>query len=272
MNALARHKKIIAKKIHWLKNCTFSLSCYSLYTHQPLEDMKNQNEPPISEDQSIRSVANRQLEAIENYAVEHSATIDRNTKTLLRELDRKTHLQVLLPQMLSGNFQGEFLSFFATLLRPKRILEIGTFTGYSAICFAQGLADGGHLHTIEINDELEPIIREYLEKAGVENKVTLHIGNALEIIPSIEGTFDLVFIDADKLSYSKYYDMVIERLNPRGLILIDNVLWSGKVLRDKKDKKTTVIHTLNQRIAADERVMNFLLPIRDGVMLVQRRG
>ncbi len=190
----------------------------------------------------------------------------------LYELERETHLKTLAPQMLSGHLQGQFLSFLSKMLRPKRILEIGTFTGYAAICMAQGLAEGGLLHTIEANAELEYLIEKYLAKAGMEEKVRLHIGDALEIIPELDEQFDMVFIDAGKQEYSQFYKLVIGKVNSGGLIIADNVLWSGKVVNKGRedDPDTMAIHNFNEMVQQDERVENIMLPVRDGLIIARK--
>lgn len=188
----------------------------------------------------------------------------------LKSLNRETHAKVLMPQMLSGHVQGTLLRTFSFMIRPKAILEVGTYTGYSAINMAMGLQEGGKLHTIDINEELEDMIRRYINQSGVGDKIQLHIGNALDIIPRLNETFDLVFIDADKVNYAKYYDLVFDKVSTGGFIIADNVLWSGKVLDDKKDKDTQAIHDYNEKIHADERVENILLPVRDGLMVARK--
>jgi caffeoyl-CoA O-methyltransferase len=188
----------------------------------------------------------------------------------LQELSRETHAKVLMPRMLSGHLQGRLLSMFSHMIQPGRILEIGTYTGYSAICLAEGLKENGLLHTIDINEELEQMAKKYFEKAGLQNKIIIHIGNALEIIPALDEVFDLVFIDADKENYSAYYDLVFDKVRTGGFILADNVLWSGKVLEKKKDKDTAAIHAYNQKILHDNRVENVLLPVRDGIMIARK--
>lgn len=201
------------------------------------------------------------------YCREHSTPVSE----VLYQLERETHLKTLAPQMLSGPLQGQFLSFISRILRPKSILEIGTFTGYATICLAQGLAEGGVLHTIEVNPELEYLIRKYINKAGLESKVIVHIGNAENIIPRLDQHWDLVFIDAGKNYNALYYDLVVDRLRPGGIMLVDNVLWSGKVLQPDQDRDTAAIHRFNEKIRADERVENLLLPLRDGLMMIRRR-
>jgi predicted O-methyltransferase YrrM len=193
---------------------------------------------------------------------------------LLNELNRETYLKVLQPRMLSGHVQGRILSMYSKLIRPERILEIGTYTGYSAICLAEGLTDGGTLHTIEKNEELLPIINRYVERAGLSDKIKLHIGNALPIIESMDITFDLVFIDADKTNYLNYYEAVLPKMKSGGCIIADNVLWSGKVLDEeelKNDLDTRALDEFNKAVTADERVDNVLLPVRDGLMVVIKK-
>lgn len=201
------------------------------------------------------------------YCREHSTP----ASEVLYQLERETHLKTLAPQMLSGPLQGQLLSFISKMLRPRAVLEIGAFTGYAAICLAQGLPQNGVLHTIEVNPELEYLIRKYIQKANLEDKVILHIGNAENIVPLLDFHWDLVFIDAGKNYNALYYDLVIERLRPGGIILVDNVLWSGKVLQPEQDRDTAVIHRFNEKIRADERVENLLLPLRDGLMMIRRR-
>ena len=192
---------------------------------------------------------------------------------LLAELNRDTNANVLFPRMLSGHLQGRMLSMLSKMIQPKRILEIGTYTGYSALCMSEGLQEGGMLHTIELNPEHEDMIRKYFQKAGAENKITLHIGNAMKIIPTLNETFDLVFIDADKENYLAYYEMVLGKLRNGGYIFADNVLWSGKVLEqvDPNDKETKGIVEFSKKVQADERVENVLLPVRDGVMIIRKK-
>jgi len=191
---------------------------------------------------------------------------------VLAELSRETHLKVLYPRMLSGHLQGRFLSFFSRILRPKRVLEIGTYTGYSCICLAEGLQKGGKIVTIDINPELEDIIVPYLTKAGIREQVELKFGNAMDIVPQIEEELDLVFIDADKHNYLSYYKMVVPKLRKGGFILADNVLWSGKVADEKyQDKETQGIRMFNDFVSKDKRVEQMLLPLRDGIMIIQKR-
>ncbi len=191
---------------------------------------------------------------------------------LLQALQRETHLKVLQPHMISGTVQGRLLAMLSKIINPTYILEIGTFTGYSMLCLAEGLTPHGQLHTIEVNDELEEIIRRHIRQASLEAHITLHIGQALEIIPTLSATFDLVFIDADKLAYPQYYELVLAKTRAGGSILIDNVLWKGKVLDldTHQDKKTKALHAFNQLVTQDTRVENVLLPLRDGLMWVRK--
>ncbi len=205
---------------------------------------------------------------IEAYALDHS----KPESQVLKELNRDSCAKVLMPRMLSGHMQGNLLSIFSKMIQPKRILEIGTYTGYSAICLAQGLKEGGVLHTIDMNDELESMIRNAFERAELSDKIQLHIGNALDIIPTIDETFDMVFIDADKKNYSTYYDLVFDKVEIGGYIIADNVLWSGKVLNtlEMMDTDTKSMDSFNKKIHKDVRVDHTLLPIRDGLMIVQK--
>jgi len=189
---------------------------------------------------------------------------------VLAELERETHLKTLSPQMLSGPLQGQLLAFFSKMIRPQAILEIGTFTGYSAICLAQGLAPNGVLHTIEINQELEYLIRKYLQKAGLETTIQLHIGQAQDIVPTLQETFDLVFIDAAKLEYAFYYDLVIDKIRPGGLLIADNILWDGKVLTPEDDPDAAALHAFTCKVEIDPRVEQLLLPVRDGLLVARK--
>jgi len=193
---------------------------------------------------------------------------------VLQKLNRYTHAKVLQPRMLSGHLQGRFLAMLSKLIGPTHILEIGTYTGYSAICLAEGLKPGGKLVTIDINAELEGVIRDHIAEAKFQDCIQFIVGDAYQIIRTLEQTFDLIFIDADKQNYAKYFDLVIERLNPGGIIVADNVLWSGKVIDDQariKDKDTIALHAFNQKVNADERVEALLLPLRDGITLIRKK-
>lgn len=190
----------------------------------------------------------------------------------LQQLNRETHLKVLRPHMLSGHYQGRLLSFLSKMVAPKCILEIGTFTGYSAICLAEGLAEGGILHTIEVNREMEDIINSHFKLTNVENKIKLHFGQAEAIIPDLQADiFDLVFIDADKKNNFTYFQLVFDKVRSGGLIIIDNVLWKGKVYGDEKDADTENIRKLNDQIAVDSRVEKLILPVRDGLLVIRKK-
>jgi predicted O-methyltransferase YrrM len=207
-------------------------------------------------------------EALDRYLLEHSQQED----PVLGELTRHTYLQEVHPNMLSGHILGSFLTMFSKILEPAGILEIGTYTGYSAICLARGLRQGGKLTTIEINDELRNTAITYFRKANLYEQIELINGDAMEVVPTLKGTFDLVFIDANKDDYPLYYDLVIDRINPGGYILIDNVLWGGKVLdKNLLDPTTRIIDQLNKMVTGDQRVENLLLPLRDGVMVIKKR-
>lgn len=205
---------------------------------------------------------------IDDYACSHT----QNESQILTELNRETWAKVLIPRMLSGHLQGRALSMFSKMIRPKSILEIGTYTGYSAICLAEGLQNNGKLYTIDINEELESMSSSYFKKAGIADKVTQFVGNALEIIPTINDRFDLVFIDADKENYSNYFDIVIDKMPVGGFIIADNVLWSGKVVEkvSDNDSETKALINYNSKIHQSERVENLLLPVRDGLMICQK--
>lgn len=193
--------------------------------------------------------------------------------SLLEALQRETHLKVLQPHMVSGKVQGRLLAMMAKIIQPQYILEIGTFTGYSALCLAEGLQENGELHTIEVNDELAEITTRYIRQARLEERIILHQGQALDIIPKLPFTFDLTFIDADKLAYPQYYELALAKTRKGGSILIDNVLWKGKVLdiATNQDKKTLALHAFNELVTKDERVENVLLPLRDGLMWVMKK-
>ncbi len=205
---------------------------------------------------------------IEEYALAHTS----EESELLQKLTRETHAKVLYPRMLSGQMQGQFLAMISRMMRPKHILEIGTYTGYATHCLAEGLTQDGLLTTIEVNEELEAFTRSFLEKSNYYSQINFLIGSAMNIIPSLDFTFDIVFIDADKLNYSNYYDLVINKVRTGGVIIADNVLWSGKVVETtrKPDKDTQALLDFNQKIQNDSRVINALLPLRDGLMMIQK--
>ncbi|MEZ4722315.1 MAG: class I SAM-dependent methyltransferase [Flavobacteriales bacterium] len=191
---------------------------------------------------------------------------------LLAELNRYTHANVLMPRMLAGHLQGRVLAMLSAMIQPKLVVEIGTYTGYSALCWAEGVADGGMVHTIEVNDELESKIKSFIDRSELRNKITLHIGPALKIIPGIQGEIDLAYIDADKENYSNYFDALIDKVSIGGYIIADNVLWSGKITADpaKMDYETKCLYEYSKKVHEDERVQNVLLPIRDGLMIARK--
>jgi len=205
-------------------------------------------------------------ENILKYVEAHSSAED----GLLRRINRETHLSVLKPRMLSGHLQGRVLAMVSKMIKPRLVLEIGTYTGYSALCLAEGLAENGKLVTIDINEELEGRVRGYFKESKFNDKIDYRIGDAKKVIPTLDGPIDLVFIDADKEGYSLYYDLVIDKVKPGGFILADNVLWSGKVLDEKPDKDTMEIVGFNRKVAEDPRVEHLLLPIRDGIMVLRK--
>lgn len=206
---------------------------------------------------------------IDDYVVKHSE----NEPELLQQLNRETNQKILIPRMLSGHYQGRLLSIISKLVNPKNILEIGTYTGYSALCLAEGMQTNGELHTIDRNEELVDFQRKYFDKSEYGNQIFQHLGNALDIIPKLDKTFDLVFIDADKENYSNYFHVIIDKLNPGGIILSDNVLWSGKVLEKtfkKDDACTPALIEYNALLKNDKRVETILLPIRDGLTISRK--
>ena len=202
---------------------------------------------------------------IDNYVVEHS----QQEPKILQELSKETWQKVLNPRMLSGAFQGRILAMITKLIQPKTILEIGTYTGYSAICLAEGLSKNGKIITIDKNEELEVLQNKYFTKSGFRNLIEQKVGNALEIIPKLDEKFDLVFIDADKSNYINYFHLIIDKMNSGGIILSDNVLWSGKVVEElnPKDVDTKVLLEYNKLLNLDDRIETVLLPIRDGLTI-----
>ena len=202
---------------------------------------------------------------LENYIAEHSE----KEPALLAELSRETHLKVVRPRMMTGHFQGRVLGMLSKIIGPSSILEIGTYTGYSAICLAEGLSKNGELHTIDVNEELFDMQRKYFDKSDFGKQIIQHVGDALEIIPNIDTTFDLVFIDAEKKEYDAYYEAVLPKCKTGSIILSDNVLWSGKVVEplEKGDKATAALLAYNKNLADDPRVETVLLPIRDGLTM-----
>ena len=205
-------------------------------------------------------------EYIEEYAKRHTKVYE---SEVLNRLERKTHLEVMRPQMLSGYLQGQFLAFFSRMKKPNRILEIGTYTGYSAICLAQGLVENGILHTIDVNKELEAIATQFIQEAGLTGVIKQHQGDAMTIVPSLDERWDLVFLDADKINYTNYYDLLIPNLKSGAIIVADNVLWHGKVPEGSQEKRAVALALFNQKVMNDSRVNNVLLPLRDGLMLIE---
>lgn len=205
---------------------------------------------------------------LDDYIVAHSE----KEPELLYQLNRQTHIKVLQPRMLSGHFQGRVLSMLSHMIQPKNVLEIGTYTGYSALCFAEGLAEGGKITTIDLNYELEDMVKEFVEKTDNQKNIQTVIGDAMEVIPNLDEEYDLVFIDADKGNYVNYYNLVFDKVKKGGYIIADNVLWSGKVLDDyeKLDLDTRVIMDYNKLVQKDDRVQNVLFPIRDGLNIARK--
>ena len=207
----------------------------------------------------------------QTYANDHSEP----EPPLLYQLWRETHLQLLMPRMATGHWQGRLLSMLSHLVQPRRVLEIGTFTGYATLCLAEGLAEGGHIHTIEINPERESRIRRYVAAAGLAEAITLYISDARDVLPRLVGeVWDLVFIDADKINNGQYFELVIEQVRPGGLLIVDNVLWGGKALADyplkANDHDTRAVRAFNDQVQHDPRVVPLLLPVRDGLLLLRR--
>ena len=208
---------------------------------------------------------------IEKYIEQHTSS----ASSILEKIDRETNLRSIYPRMLSGKVQGKFLTMVSRMINPKYILEIGTFTGYSAICLAEGLAENGELHTLEINEELENTNSDYFKEAKLKSKIITYYGNALDILPQLDIKFDLVFIDADKINYVNYFELCMQKLRIGGFILADNVLWSGKVLlnndSNKVDKDADAIRKFNKLIQQDKRVENVMIPLRDGMTLIYKK-
>ena len=205
---------------------------------------------------------------INKYAEDHTTPED----DILKALNRETNMKVELPVMLSGHLQGAVLQMISHMINPHRILEIGTYTGYSAICLARGLRDGGLLHTIDVNEELYDMCYRYICKAGLEGKIKQHIGKAESILPTLDETFDLVFIDADKVNYGMYYDQVFDMVRTGGYILADNVLYNGEVAQEggPQSKNAKAMHAFNEKLMSDERIEKILLPLRDGIMIARK--
>ena len=203
---------------------------------------------------------------IDSYSLNHTEA----EAELLAELNRETWANVMTPRMLSGHLQGRVLSMFSKMINPKNVIEVGTYTGYSALCMAEGLKNEGILHTLDINEEYTSIAKRYFNRSKYSKNIKQHLGNALDIIPKLECNFQLAFIDADKENYSAYFDLIIDKMDLYGYIIADNVLWSGKVTKEKKDKETTALDLYNKKVLADTRVETVLLPIRDGLMVSRK--
>lgn len=206
---------------------------------------------------------------ISKYVEEHT----KKESSLLKKLNRETNAKIIMPRMISGHLQGRVLSMLSHMIQPQNILEVGTYTGYSALCLAEGMQKDGILYTIDINEELEELVRNYFAQSSYNDQIEHLVGNAIDIIPELDEIFDLVFIDADKLNYPRYFELTIDKIRPGGFIIADNVLWSGKVLgknRKKLDKDTEAIVKFNQMVHEDNRVENVLFPIRDGLMVLRK--
>lgn len=214
------------------------------------------------------------MQLISNELEEYISAHTENEPELLAQLNRETHMKVLQPRMLSGHFQGRVLSMLSHMIKPTDILEIGTYTGYSALCLAEGLAEGGHIVTIDKNEELEDLVNAYISRSAYKENIKCVIGDAMDIIPGLKREFDMVFIDADKSNYINYYNMTFDKLRPGGYFIFDNVLWSGKVLVEvaEGDIDTETLIELNDLIHRDERVQEVLLPIRDGLLIVRKKA
>jgi caffeoyl-CoA O-methyltransferase len=205
-------------------------------------------------------------EGLQTYLEQHCET----EPELLRYINRETHLKVPMPRMLSGHYQGRVLSFLSKLVSPSRILEIGTYTGYATLCLAEGLKADGVIHTIDINEELAERVKPFFEKSRFCNHINYHIGNAIEIIPQLNEVFDIVFIDADKKNNDTYYELIFEKVRSGGLIIVDNVLWSGKIASGANDKDTENIRRFNDKVTQDHRTEKLILPVRDGLFIIRK--
>ena len=207
-------------------------------------------------------------EDLKNYLLKYCDPEDE----ILKNIDRETHLKVSMPRMLSGHYQGRVLSMLSKMTNPERILEIGTYTGYATLCLAEGLTENGFIHTIDINAELEDMVRANFNRSPLNEKIIYHQGDATKIIPELNEVFDLVFIDADKKNNETYYNLLIDKLRPGGIIIVDNVLWSGKVLNEKNiDQNTAIITNFNKMVRKDQRVEKLILPIRDGLFIIRKK-
>lgn len=210
------------------------------------------------------------MNEIKNALTDYAEEFTSGESDVLRELREHCNAHYEDKAMLSGFFQGRVLATFSKMIRPKVVLEIGTYLGYSALCFAEGIAQGGKVITLDVNEETNKVARSFVERTEFAKAIEFHLGNAVDIIPTLPETFDLVFIDADKPNYSNYYNLVFDKVRPGGFIIADNVLWSGKVLEADKDENAQALHDFNQMVQGDSRVSNVLLPIRDGLMVVHK--
>ena len=211
------------------------------------------------------------MNEIKNALTEYAESFTSGESKVLQELREHCYAHYEDSSMLSGFVQGRILAMFSRMIRPKVVLEIGTYLGYSALCFAEGLADGGKVITLDLQEDTNKVARSFVERTEYAGSIEFHLGHAVEIIPTLPETFDLVFIDADKPNYPNYYDLVFDKVRPGGFIIADNVLWSGRVLDEVKDENTNALHEFNQLVLADDRVSNVLLPIRDGLMVVNKK-
>ena len=210
------------------------------------------------------------MEFLAKEILEYSLNFTQKESKLLEELNRETYAKMMMPRMLSGHMQGRFLSMISKMIMPETIIEIGTYTGYSALCLAEGLKKSGKIHTIDINEEYTSFAKRYFQKSKYSNNIIQHIGDAKNIIPNIQNKAQLIFIDADKESYNTYYNLSFKKLDVGGYIIADNVLWSGKVIKEEKDHETSCLHQYNKIIHEDNKVENILLPIRDGIMISKK--
>ena len=211
------------------------------------------------------------MEEIKNALTDYAETFTSDESDVLRELREHCYAHYQDSSMLSGFYQGRLLSMFSRMIRPRSVLEIGTYLGYSTLCLAEGLAEGGRVVSLDVNEETNAVAQSFIDKTEYADRIQLRLGEAAFIIPHMQGPFDLVFIDADKPNYSNYYNLVFEKLRPGGFIIADNVLWSGRVLDEEKDENTQALHDFNKMVQTDGRVSNVLLPVRDGLMVICKR-
>lgn len=205
-------------------------------------------------------------EIISSYSLENT---EKEPK-LLSDLNRETWANVMIPRMLSGHLQGRVLSMISKMIHPTNIIEVGTYTGYSALCMAEGLKENGKIHTLDINEEYTSVARKYFDKSDYKENIIQHIGNAVDVIPQLNDKFQLAFLDADKENYSNYFDLIINKMDIGGYIIADNVLWSGKVTEENKDEETMALHNYNKKVLSDKRVETVLLPVRDGLNISRK--